>query len=89
MGNKGNGGTDLTSSRTRSEDFMVVLCPYSLHNSDHTGIVLVSKILERKDKYNTWSQAMRISLSAKDKIEFVTGSIKSPSSTMKVNGQEH
>ncbi|RVW18129.1 hypothetical protein CK203_111879 [Vitis vinifera] len=43
-------------------------------------MVLVSKVLEG-DNYNTWSRAMRISLSAKDKIGFVTGSIKPPSST--------
>ena len=43
-------------------------------------MVLVSKVLEG-DNYNTWSRAMRISLSAKDKIGFVTGSIKPSSST--------
>eukprot|EP00261_Vitis_vinifera_P031368 XP_019072611.1 PREDICTED: uncharacterized protein LOC109121793 [Vitis vinifera] len=43
-------------------------------------MVLVSKVIEG-DNYSTWSRAMRISLSAKDKIGFVTGSIKPPSST--------
>ena len=43
-------------------------------------MVLVSKVLEG-DNYSTWSRAMRISLSAKNKIGFVTVSIKPPSST--------
>ncbi|KAL6348322.1 hypothetical protein AAG906_005622 [Vitis piasezkii] len=68
--------TGLTSSKATTE----ALDPFSLHHSDHPGMVLVSKVLEG-DNYSTWSRAMRISLSAKDKIGFVTGSIKPPSST--------
>ncbi|RVW84809.1 Retrovirus-related Pol polyprotein from transposon RE1 [Vitis vinifera] len=68
--------TGLTSSKATTE----ALDPFSLHHSDHPGMVLVSKVLEG-DNYITWSRAMRISLSAKDKIGFVTGSIKPPSST--------
>ena len=66
----------LASSKATTE----ALDPFSLHQSDHPGMVLVSKVLEG-DNYSTWSRAMRISLSAKDKIGFVTGSIKPPSST--------
>ncbi|WJZ95113.1 hypothetical protein VitviT2T_013904 [Vitis vinifera] len=66
----------LTSSKATTE----ALDPFSLHHSDHPGMVLVSKVLEG-DNYSTWSRAMRISLSAKEKIGFVTGSIKPPSST--------
>ncbi|RVW99200.1 Retrovirus-related Pol polyprotein from transposon RE1 [Vitis vinifera] len=65
--------TGLTSSKATTE----ALDPFSLY---HPGMVLVSKVLEG-DNYSTWSRAMRISLSAKDKIGFVTGSIKPPSST--------
>ncbi|KAM1845503.1 hypothetical protein ACFX13_019801 [Malus domestica] len=53
---------------------------YTIHHSDHPNIVLVSKLLEG-DNYSTWSRAMRISLSAKNKIEFVEGTVKSPSPT--------
>ncbi|RVW68321.1 Retrovirus-related Pol polyprotein from transposon RE2 [Vitis vinifera] len=59
--------TGLTSSKATTE----ALDPFSLHHSDHSGMVLVSKVLEG-DNYSTWSRAMRISLSAKDKIGFVT-----------------
>ncbi|KAM1046990.1 hypothetical protein PS2_026158 [Malus domestica] len=45
--------------------------PYALHHSDHPNLVLVSKPLEG-DNYSTWSRAMRISLSAKNKIGFIT-----------------
>ncbi|RVW36087.1 hypothetical protein CK203_079613 [Vitis vinifera] len=58
----------LASSKATTE----ALDPFSLHQSDHPGMVLVSKVLEG-DNYSTWSRAMRISLSAKDKIGFVIG----------------
>nr|CAD1842701.1 unnamed protein product [Ananas comosus var. bracteatus] len=50
--------------------------PLVLHHSDHPGMMLVSKPLERTYNYGQWSRAMRISLSAKNKIGFVDGSIK-------------
>ncbi|XP_012832652.1 PREDICTED: uncharacterized protein LOC105953527 [Erythranthe guttata] len=40
----------------------------------------MSRVLE-EDNYGTWSRAMRISLSAKNKIGFITCSIKPPSPT--------
>nr|CAD1834607.1 unnamed protein product [Ananas comosus var. bracteatus] len=49
--------------------------PLVLHHSDHPGMMLVSKPLEGYN-YGQWSRAMRISLSAKNKIGFVDGSIK-------------
>ncbi|KAF7132885.1 hypothetical protein RHSIM_Rhsim09G0014100 [Rhododendron simsii] len=68
------------SENSRHEATLEVSNPYSLHHSDHPGMILVSKLLEG-DNYSTWSRAMRIALSAKNKIGFVTGSIKPPSST--------
>ena len=73
MGDKGNNGIESTSPKAIIEASNL----YNLHHSDHPGMVPVSKVLE-EDNYNTWSRAMRISLSAKNKIGFVTGSIKSP-----------
>ncbi|VVA28880.1 PREDICTED: LOW QUALITY PROTEIN [Prunus dulcis] len=40
---------------------------YSLHSSDHSGIILASHILEG-DNYGPWSRSTTISLSAKNKI---------------------
>ncbi|CAL2268651.1 unnamed protein product [Prunus armeniaca] len=51
--------------------------PLFLNHSDHPGLVLVSKKLNG-DNYNTWSRSMKISLSAKNKIGFIDGSIKKP-----------
>ncbi|XP_073302898.1 uncharacterized protein [Primulina huaijiensis] len=76
MGDKGNNGKESTTSKAIIE----ALDTYNLHHSDHPGMVLVSKVLEG-DNYSTWSRAMRISLSAKNKIGMVTGLIKPPSST--------
>ncbi|KAG8377807.1 hypothetical protein BUALT_Bualt08G0072000 [Buddleja alternifolia] len=55
---------------------------YSLHHSDHPGMVLVSKPLEG-DNYSTWRRAMVISLNAKSKLGFVDGTLKAPSATTK------
>ena len=58
--------------------------PYFLHSSDHPGIVLVTKLLNR-DNYSTWSHSMGIALSAKNKSGFVDGSIEKPSKTDEKN----
>lgn len=55
--------------------------PLFLHHSDHPGLLLVSKKLTG-DNYNSWCRAMRISLSAKNKIGFITGTIKEPSAVL-------
>ena len=52
--------------------------PFFLHHSDHPGLVLVSKKLTGEN-YTSWCRAMRISLSAKNKIGFITGKITEPS----------
>ena len=53
--------------------------PYFLHNSDHPSIVLVSHHLTGAN-YNTWSRAMVMALTAKNKISFIDGSIPCPES---------
>lgn len=55
---------------------------YSLHHSDHPGMILVSKSLDG-DNYSTWRRAMIISLNAKSKIGFVDGTLKAPSAKTK------
>ena len=54
--------------------------PLFLHHFDHLGMVLVSQPLN-EENYNTWSRAMTMALSAKNKIGFVDGSISKPSKT--------
>jgi len=50
---------------------------YSLHHSDHPGMVLVSKSLDGNN-YSTWRRATTISLNAKSKFGFVDGTLKAP-----------
>ncbi|KAJ1390329.1 Gag-polypeptide of LTR copia-type [Sesbania bispinosa] len=51
--------------------------PLFLHHSDGPGINLVSQPLTGSN-YNTWSRAMIIALSVKNKLGFVDGSIPQP-----------
>ncbi|XP_073302959.1 uncharacterized protein [Primulina huaijiensis] len=51
--------------------------PLILQQSDHPGLVLVSKLLDGNN-YGQWSRAMRIALSAKNKIGIINGTIKAP-----------
>ncbi|KAL2519118.1 Retrotran gag 3 domain-containing protein [Abeliophyllum distichum] len=53
------------------------LDPMALQQSDHLGLILVYKPLDRNN-YGQWSRAMRIALIAKNKIGFVDGKIKEP-----------
>lgn len=52
--------------------------PFFIHHSDHPGMVIVSKLLNG-DNYGTWCRSIKISLSAKNKLGFVDGSVKRPS----------
>ncbi|XP_075507387.1 uncharacterized protein LOC142544212 [Primulina tabacum] len=52
--------------------------PYCLHHSGNPGLVLVSQPL-MSDNFASWSIAMPIALSVKNKLGFVDGSISKPS----------
>ncbi|KAB2629719.1 hypothetical protein D8674_034514 [Pyrus ussuriensis x Pyrus communis] len=60
-----------------AENSMEFSDPYTLHHSDHPGLILVSKTLDGNN-YRQWSRAMRMGLSAKNKIGFIDGTIKAP-----------
>ncbi|KAL9152172.1 hypothetical protein ABFS82_11G102700 [Erythranthe guttata] len=51
--------------------------PYYLHPSDGPNLILVSQALT-EDNYASWSRAMIISLTVKNKVSFVTGTIVDP-----------
>ena len=51
--------------------------PYSLQNSDHPGMVLVTAPLTETN-YLTWSRSMKIALGAKLKLGFIDGRITMP-----------
>ena len=56
------------------------LHPYYLHHSDNPGCVLVSQLLTGEN-YPSWSQAMLIALSVKNKVGFVNGDLQKPNSS--------
>ncbi|KHN16121.1 hypothetical protein glysoja_012097, partial [Glycine soja] len=49
--------------------------PYYLHPRENPAIALVSQVLDSTN-YNSWSRSMLTALSAKNKVEFVDGSIQ-------------
>ncbi|KAK0602275.1 hypothetical protein LWI29_031927 [Acer saccharum] len=57
------------SDRSPAEDFN---SPYFLNNGDHPGLNLVSHQLVGEN-YNTWSRAMSMALTAKNKLCFIDG----------------
>lgn len=48
--------------------------PYYLQNGDHPGLILVSHLLTGSN-FNTWSRAMFMALTAKNKLSFVDDTI--------------
>lgn len=70
MANKEKASSSISSDEDPSN-------PLFFHHSNHPGVILVSQPLT-EDNYNTWSRAMIMELSAKNKIGFIDGSIKQP-----------
>ena len=54
--------------------------PLTLHHSDTPGLTLVNAPL-KGNNYGQWSRSMRLSLSAKNKLGLIDGSIKAPPPT--------
>lgn len=55
--------------------------PFYLHHSDHPNLVFVSTKKLRGDNYTACAHGMQISLSAKNKLGFIEGNAKEPSSS--------
>jgi len=54
--------------------------PLFLHHSDGLGLILTSQPLDHKN-YTTWSRAMMVALSVKNKVAFIDGSLSMPTTT--------
>ncbi|XP_020419536.1 uncharacterized protein LOC109949182 [Prunus persica] len=65
--------TTLTNSSTISD-------PLVLHHSDTPGLTLANAPL-KGNNYGQWSRSVRLSLSAKNKLGLIDGSVKAPPST--------
>uniref|UniRef100_A0A803QC71 Retrotransposon Copia-like N-terminal domain-containing protein n=1 Tax=Cannabis sativa TaxID=3483 RepID=A0A803QC71_CANSA len=55
--------------------------PYYIHHEDNLGNVFVSQLLIGQENYVSWSRAMQLSISVKNKLGFLDGSIPKPSSS--------
>ena len=69
-------GNSSSSSSLTSDD---TESPYYLSNGDHPGLFLVSHNLNDSN-YETWSRAMLMELTAKNKVGFVNSNISCPDS---------
>ena len=72
-----SGKSNTTSGNSAIDDSSN---PYFLHHSDSLGLVLVSQPLICENNAS-WSYAMLIALSVKNKLGFVDGSIPKPAGT--------
>jgi hypothetical protein len=52
--------------------------PFFLHYGDNRGAMIISQPLN-SDNYNSWKRAMMMALSAKNKLNFVNGTLPKPS----------
>ena len=56
------------------------MSPFFLHHSDSLGLILVSQPLTG-ETYASWSHAMMIALSVKNKLGFIDGFLAKPDSS--------
>uniref|UniRef100_A0A803PMI4 Retrotransposon Copia-like N-terminal domain-containing protein n=1 Tax=Cannabis sativa TaxID=3483 RepID=A0A803PMI4_CANSA len=52
--------------------------PYYLHHGNNPGNVLISQLLTGQDNYMSWSRAMQLAISVKNKLGFLDGTIFKP-----------
>ena len=74
MATTSSNSSSLTTARSAIDD---PLNPYFLHHFDKPGLVLVSQPLTGEN-YSSWSRAMLIALSVKNKLGFIDGFIVKP-----------
>lgn len=70
----------ISSSYSSSFNFLTdnISSPFFLHNGDNPSVLLVPQPLAGEN-YNTWSRSMIMALTAKNKLQFIDGSLVKPS----------
>lgn len=58
------------------------LNPFLLHHSNTPATILVTNVLNGASNYNSWSKAMLLALSGKNKLGFINGTIKKPEGSL-------
>ncbi|GJZ45031.1 cysteine-rich receptor-like protein kinase 8 [Tanacetum coccineum] len=77
-------GTSLTNSNTTNNSNNTTTEEITsnrqlfLHQTDHPGLLLISKKLTSSDNYMSWKRSIMIPLNAKNKIKIVTGEFTKP-----------
>lgn len=56
------------------------LSPYYIHPSENTSLPLIAEKFNGEG-YGEWKRSMKIAFSAKNKLSFLDGSLRRPSST--------
>nr|GEZ67378.1 cysteine-rich RLK (receptor-like protein kinase) 8 [Tanacetum cinerariifolium] len=73
VGNSQNNTPPLVTEEITSNN------PLFLYQTDHPGLILISKKLTGLDNYSSWKRSIMIALNAKNKMKLVTGAFPKPS----------
>ncbi|XP_061369008.1 uncharacterized protein LOC133311897 [Gastrolobium bilobum] len=57
------------------------MSPFFVSQSDSPGILLTNVVLRGESNYDTWVKAMKNALHAKNKLDFITGSVTAPNAS--------
>ncbi|KAJ8747054.1 hypothetical protein K2173_014537 [Erythroxylum novogranatense] len=68
------------TSQDTEEKEILLPDPLTLHHSDTPGLTLVNTLLDGRN-YGEWSRSMHLSLSAKNKLGLIDGTVKAPPTT--------
>ena len=75
----------MTNEISSQDQSLNVHSPYYLHSGENLAITLVSPVLDPIN-YNSWSHSMLTTLSTKNKVEFMDGSIQKCASCSTCSG---
>ncbi|GJZ62667.1 cysteine-rich receptor-like protein kinase 8 [Tanacetum coccineum] len=72
-------GPSTNSTNSNDNDEISSNHPLYLHQTDHPGLLLISKKLTGSDNYSSWKRSIMIALNAKNKMKLVNGEFPEPS----------
>ncbi|GKB55275.1 cysteine-rich receptor-like protein kinase 8 [Tanacetum coccineum] len=70
--------TSTTTATTTNSDEITSNHPLFLHQTDHPGLLLISKKLSGSDNYSSWKRSIMIALNAKNKMKLISGEFHEP-----------
>ena len=75
----GNSQEAQNSQNSTNNDEITSNHSLFLHQTDHPGLVLISKKLTGSDNYSSWKRSLTIALNAKNKMKIINGEFVEPS----------